>query len=459
MGYSLQTINFSYCYPGADAAVLHSLSFSLKGGECICITGPSGAGKSTLLLAIQGLLKGGRCGGRIRIDTNGCSQPSGLLFQNADSQLVCTTVEEEVAFGPENLGFSAEEAQTHIRGALRAVGLDGFEKRNVERLSAGEKQRVTLASVLSMNPALLLFDEPTGQLDEDGTADLIRMIRELKRRGHSLIIAEHNFLPFVGIADRFLHLENGEVDEVSFEGLKAKSLRMSPSPDIVAGADDAAPATEPILKTEGLCWRGTDGNLVFHDVNLRIFPGEFVHLYGPNGVGKSTLLKILAGLQLPAEGSVRTVGVLNPRPELLLGKVALLFQNPQKQFFEDTVYAEAAFTLNMLKYANDAVARRVKEALTVCGVDHLAERSPFSLSFGEQHRVALASVIAPNPELLLLDEPFTGLDFQQRYRLLDILSGLRRRGTTIILASHGLLPDGERAQRRLVLRDGTIHEE
>jgi energy-coupling factor transporter ATP-binding protein EcfA2 len=457
MAYSLQTINFSYCYPGTDTAVLHSLSFSLQEGECICITGPSGAGKSTLLLAIQGLLKGGRCSGKIRIDMNGCSKPSGLMFQNADSQIVCTTVEEEVAFGPENLGFPPEETEENVRNALRAVGLDGFEKRNVERLSAGEKQRVTIASVLSMNPTLLLFDEPTGQLDEAGTADLVRMVRELKQRGHSIIIAEHNVAPFAGIADRFLHLENGEVEEVSFESLNERSFRKSPSKDI-AGADDGTPIAGPVLEIEGVSWCGTDGSLIFHDVNLRLSRGEYVHLYGANGVGKSTVLKIIAGLQPPAEGSLRTAGILNPRPESLLGKVALLFQNPQKQFFEDTVRAEAAFALNMLKYAHDAVAHRVEEALTLCRVNHLADRSPFSLSFGEQHRVALASVIAPNPELLLLDEPFTGLDFGQRYRLLDILSRLRQSGTAIILASHGPLPEGEAAQRRLVLQDGTIHE-
>jgi energy-coupling factor transporter ATP-binding protein EcfA2 len=456
MAYSLQTENFSYCYPGTDTAVLHSLSFSLQEGECICITGPSGAGKSTLLLAIQGLLKGGRYSGKIRIDANGRSKPSGLMFQNADSQIVCTTVEEEVAFGPENLGFPPEETEGHVRNALRAVGLDGFEKRNVERLSAGEKQRVTLASVLSMNPALLLFDEPTGQLDENGTADLVRMVRELKRRGHSLVIAEHNFAPFAGFADRFLHLEGGKIEEISLESLKEKNIRKSAAECIET--DDVQLAAGPVLETEGISWLGADGNMVFRDVNLRIVRGEFVHLYGANGVGKSTLLKIIAGLQPPADGSVRTAGILNPRPELLLGKVGLLFQNPQKQFFEDTVYAETAFTLNMLRYSTDAVARRVEEALTLCGVDHLADRSPFSLSFGEQHRVALALVIAPNPELLLLDEPFTGLDFGQRYRLLDILSRLRRRGTAVILASHGPLPDGEAAQRRLVLQDGTIHE-
>jgi energy-coupling factor transporter ATP-binding protein EcfA2 len=174
---ALAVEDFSYCYPGQREAILRSLSFSLRKGECVCITGASGSGKSTLLLAIQGLLKDGRCSGTIRVNADGFRMPSGLVFQNADSQLLCTTVEEEVAFGPDNLGFPPEEVERRVFDALDAVGLAGFEKRNVERLSAGEKQRVALASILSIEPALVLFDEPTGPLDESGKTNFVEIVR------------------------------------------------------------------------------------------------------------------------------------------------------------------------------------------------------------------------------------------------------------------------------------------
>jgi energy-coupling factor transport system ATP-binding protein len=150
---------------------------------------------------------------------------------------------------------------------------------------------------------------------------------------------------------------------------------------------------------------------------------------------------------------------VNPRPEQLLGKVGFLFQNPQRQLFEETVFAEAGFSLKKLRLPQEQISDRVMEALSLCQIDHLAHRSPLTLSFGEQHRVALASVLAPQPEVLLLDEPFSGLDFMQRQRLLSILSELRERfDTTVVIVSHDHLCDPLWADRILTMEQGRIGE-
>jgi energy-coupling factor transport system ATP-binding protein len=160
---------------------------------------------------------------------------------------------------------------------------------------------------------------------------------------------------------------------------------------------------------------------------------------------------------IPDSGSIQAVGIENPRPTRLLGKLGFLFQNPQRQIFEDTVYEEVAFSLKRMGISKEEINKRVVEALTLCDISDLSDRPPLTLSFGEQHRVALASVIAPRPEALLLDEPFAGLDFAQRYRILRILSELRLQyGTTVLIASHDLLLEPHWADRILNLQEGKI---
>ncbi len=215
---------------------------------------------------------------------------------------------------------------------------------------------------------------------------------------------------------------------------------------------------DPVLSAENLSvsYPGSSGTIL-NDVTLSVMTGELVHLHGENGCGKSTLLKTLAGAIQPAAGTLNVCGKRFPKAGELLGTVALLFQNPQRQLFEDTVTEEVAFTPKRLKLPKAEIERRVLSALTACEALHLKDRLPLTLSFGEQHRVALASVIAPNPKLILLDEPFAGLDPTQRLRLLKILAQLREeRGTTIVIASHDPLPDMEWADRVITMQKGSI---
>ena len=452
--------SLTYTYPGATFPALADVSCTIRVGECICLTGDSGCGKTTLLLAIKGLLRGGSLSGAIEVaaapEEDGWSTPIGLVFQNAESQILCTTVAEEVAFGPENLCTPPVEIARRLRKSLQAVGLEASETRHVERLSAGQKQRLTIASVLSMNPSLLLLDEPTSQLDIQGKQDLCELLTGFKRQGYTIIMAEHDPRPFATIIDRYLPMAGGRI------GAADTTL---PKPDRYASkaavipriaAEDEAAA---VIAVQGLCFSYPETGVVLEQVNMQVMQGERVHLFGSNGAGKSSLLRCLTGLERPDSGTVEIAGIASPRPEHLPGKVGVLFQNPARQLFAESVYEEVAFTLRRQGCSSHDTQRLVAEALALCGIGHLAERVPLTLSFGEQHRVALAAVVAPLPGVLLLDEPFAGLDFPQRLALLDILAKMPGRyGTTVLIASHDELPNHNWADRALKLSGGLLGE-
>ena len=439
----------TYTYPEESAPALRDMYFRLRPGECVCVHGPSGCGKSTLLLAIKGLLPPGSLRGAVEINSSEekpYTDRVGLVFQNAETQILCATVAEEVAFGPENLGTPPHLIAGRVVSALRAVNLTGFQQRNVERLSAGQKQRLTIAAVLSMEPRLILLDEPTSQLDNRSKVELAHILAELKGRGHSLLITEHHLEPFRRIADRYLRMDQGAiVEETTFMPVRPA---ISPLP---SAASDTPASDAPVLVTaDALSLSFPDSGVLFDNFSLRIRKGERIHLYGENGTGKSILLRCLAGVVHPHAGTLKFDGKPLAKCRVTPDMIGYLFQNPQRQLFEDTVFKEVAFSLKRFGLNNSRIEERVHEALVACEALHLRDRLPLSLSFGEQHRVALASVLARRPALLLLDEPFAGLDPPQRLRLLRILAGLRHT-TSVVLASHDPLPDLAWADRTVLL--------
>lgn len=452
----------SYSYPGAVAPALSDISFRVGEGECLCLTGNSGCGKSTLLLAALGILRGGSLDGAVTIGAHLEEDPhasrAGIVFQNPESQMLCTTVAEEVAFGPENLCVPPDETARRVAAALQAVGLAGEEDRSAERFSAGQKQRLNVAAALALNPKLLLLDEPTSQLDAAGKRRLAEVLAGLKRQGYTMLLAEHDPRPFAGVIDRYLLLQRGRLAAVR-DALPEPDQYLPPPGKSYPPPPAAGRAEPPHLKVKGLCLGYPETGAVLRDLHLEVPRGERVHLFGLNGAGKSSLLRCLCGLEPPDAGSVCVAGIASPRPEQLPGKVGVLFQNPARQLFSDTVHDEVSFTLCRLGVPGEEVRCRVAESLLFCGIADLAERAPLTLSFGEQHRVALAAVLAPRPELLLLDEPFAGLDYPQRLALLDILAHLPARyGTTVLIASHDELPDPRWADHSFALQGGRLAE-
>jgi energy-coupling factor transport system ATP-binding protein len=410
----------------------------------VWLGGPSGAGKTTLLRAIAGVLpKGGSRGGRIRVQGG---RPA-LLFQNVETQLLCTTVRDEVGFGLELQGIPTRDQARRVATALDALGLAAFLDRPVSDLSAGEKQRVILAALLALEPGLLLLDEPASQLDPPGRRCLVACLRALKRRGHAILLADHVFEPFADLADRRVLLKEGR--------LLATDVASEPP----APTGDLPPPLggEAALAIEGLWVRDAAGRDLLRDVSLEIAPGERVHLYGENGSGKTTLLRAAAGLLQPARGRVRTAGRRPSAGAPLVGRVGMLFQNPERNLFERSVQEEVAFALRRMGWPRARIEARVSEVLDRLALSQLRERSPLRLSFGEQHRVALASVLAPAPAALLLDEPFAGLDLESRHHLLELLAREQcLRGIAVVVASHDELPDSGWAHRRVELAGGAL---
>ena len=270
--------NLTYSYPGEDQHALSGISFDVAAGECVCFSGHSGCGKTTLLLGLKGLLPEGDFGDNIQVDDTPLTREQvlsgfGLVFQNAESQLLCSTVFDEVAFGPENLCTPPVEINRRIIEALTAVDLLEFGNRNVERFSAGQKQRLCIASVHSMQPRVLLLDEPTSQLDRRGRNGLLTILKRLKAQGITIIIAEHNIEPFIGIIDRYYLMSGGMLTDTLKqppEQYRCKHLMMS------AGAhrNRVQASSDSLLSAKNLCFSYPDSETILNGVTISVIKGR-----------------------------------------------------------------------------------------------------------------------------------------------------------------------------------------
>lgn len=435
---ALEAEGLAVRHAGAARPVLADVELRLRAGECVWLGGPSGAGKTTLLRAIAGALPPGSLRrGQVRAAGG---RPA-LLFQNVETQLLCTTAREEVAFGLDHL--AAGERVGRTQRALAGVDLAGFGSRAVETLSAGEKQRLLLAALLAREPRVLLLDEPSSQLDPDGRRRMVSLLDALKRRGLALLIADHLFEPYAALADRRMGLKEGRPAEPPEPHPAA--ARLAPRRSAHAG--------EEALAIEDLEVRDEAGEALLRGLSLRIARGERVYVGGRNGAGKSTLLRAAAGFLAPARGRLRVGGVAPERAPL--GRIGFLFQSPERNLFERSVREEVGFTLRRLGMPAAARDARVDELLDRLDLAPLADRSPLRISFGEQHRVALAALLAPRPALLLLDEPFAGLDLPARAQLLELVAREQERWPgAVVVASHDPLPVAGFAERELRLERG-----
>jgi energy-coupling factor transport system ATP-binding protein len=322
----------------------------------------------------------------------------------------------------------------------------------VDALSAGEKQRVVLAALLALDPTVLLLDEPTSALDEPARERLAHVLAGLKRRGHAIVVADHVLDPFRELADRCWLMKEGNLTRAPACPPEAHAAH-GPPPALEHTAPDA-------LHCEGLGVKDASGRRLLEAVSFRLRRGERVLLSGLNGSGKTTLLRVIAGLLPPSEGRVFRARCSRAGGGAAPGETAFLFQSPQRNLFERTAHDEVAFALRRMGLPQQALQRRVAQVLELCGLGAQCDRSPLRLSFGEQHRVALASVLAPEPSLLLLDEPFSGLDPEARLRLLEALAREQRRcGSAVLIAVHDERPLEGWAHRCLHLAGGRLRDD
>jgi energy-coupling factor transport system ATP-binding protein len=315
-----------------------------------------------------------------------------------------------------------------VVAALRAVGLDKPLDYPVDKLSMGQKYRLLIAALLVMEPRLLILDEPGAQLDPEGLERLCECLRQLKQDGVAILLCEHLPDSLLSEIDTFLQLDgSGRLAEGRYRSEKLAPL--SPPASRITEA-------EPVLQVQDLSFLGVADQPVWSQVAFTVNRGRRYAITGLNGTGKTTLLRCLAGFLSPQQGNIQILGGA-PDAYRLRGRLGCLFQNPQKQFFENTVGEEVAFPLKRFGILNGTVAERVEEALAACGISHLIGQSPHKLSYGQKHLVALASVLASRPELLLLDDPLAGLDDGHSRVVMELLIHYNvQYGTTMLWTFH-----------------------
>jgi len=454
----IKDLNFRYRDSGEFA--LKDINLEIGEGECICLTGISGSGKSTLLMAVNGLIPhyvSGEMSGDVWLDgmntkeveISRLAEKAGMVFQNPDTQIFALSVRSEVAFGPENILTPPGEIYERLNRALDAVDMGGFEDRNPNELSYGQKQRITLASVLSLAPRILLMDEPLSLMDCGGKERILDIISELKEKGFTVVIGEHN-LPFMlGVSDRILVMHGGEIIRDAVPGqINREDIRLFNEIGIrwgetgVTAEDELTPNFDKkfdrnkIIEIRNLTYTYPCGICALNNLSLDVYEGEFLGILGKNGSGKTTLLKAVVGLIHPGAGEVTTLGI-SPHPYGLFGKVGFLIQDPEYQIFEETVFDEIAFSLKKLNLTEDEIQKRVNRALEVTNMEDLRESDPLKLSFGQKHRVAFASLLALKPRVIILDDLTKGLDYGNLKQILDTLKIMQRKfNVTVIICTH-----------------------
>ncbi len=431
----------SFAYPGARPA-LQDVSFELYAGEVVALLGASGSGKSTLLRALAGLVPhfhGGRFSGRVEVAgldtrTHGPAALAGTVasvFQDPEDQVVMTRVENEVAFGLENLGVRPELIWPRVEAALAEVGASQLWARRTVELSGGELQRVCLASALALEPQLLLLDEPTSQLDAVGAEAFLAAVEHAHC---AIVLSEQRVDRALAIADRVIMMDEGSIvlDAPVTEARAWLSIRRPRYAGGLSGSDPAPrmQAGFPLVCLESVHFSYGDGPDVLGGRSLVVYPGEIVALEGQNGSGKTTLAKIAAGLLLPSQGTVRRDG-----------RATYLSQDPGRYLVRETAIEEAA-----LGVAGDEV--RAAAALERFGLSFATSRHPRDLSSGERERLGIAAVSVSDPDLLVLDEPTRGIDPDRKAALAAWLLEQAEAGRGVLVATHDpLLP----AHRRIRL--------
>ena len=467
----------SYWYPASVTPALRELQGELDPGLTL-VAGTSGSGKSSLLRVLDGLVPhfhGGRVAGRavvaghdvVATPTRTLARDVGFVFQDPERSFVYGTVEREVAFALENTGVPAGAMHRRVDEALERLGIGILRQRRIATLSGGERQRVALAAALVLRPSVLALDEPTAQLDPAGAAAVIQACVELAAGGLTVVVAEHRLERLLPCADRVIVMQQGRASAPAAPAACAARLPSppqivelglacgwSPLPLTVAEARPLAPQLEAPAATRHeaggpVAWAfhdaaaGPAGAAVVEHAELAGRHGEVVVLMGPNGHGKTTLLRTLAGLLPPLGGRV----------ERAPGRVAYVPQDPAALLHRASLAAEVAHTLRRTGSAEPA-----GRALDELGLGPLAARDPRDLSGGERQRGAIAAALAGSPDLALLDEPTRGMDHAARDATAARIGRLRGQGAAVVLATHDSLLAAAVGDRIVEVRDGRLAE-
>ena len=488
----IEISGLSFAYPHAARPVLRDVDLTIQEGEAVLVVGPSGGGKSTFLRCLNGLVPhfhGGRFSGRVTVgglDTlshqpRDLARTVGMVFQDPESQFVADVVEDELAFGMENTGVPRLTMRKRVEEVLDVLGIAHLRRRRLDTLSGGELQRVAIGAVLTVQPKVLVLDEPTSQLDPQAAEEVLTAVQRLNADlGLTVVIAEHRLERVVQHVDRVLYVP-GDGSVASYPVREAMArLPLAPPVARIGRAfgweplplsvregkrfvgkvrpastcfEEVRPMSNGVrVHVEGLFLTYGNGD-VLKDVSLAARGGEVLALMGRNGAGKTSLLRSLMGLATPRRGSLRVLDgdVAESSTEELSRKVAFVPQDPASVLFRDSVEAEVADTLR-----GTGRAGSVEETLSEWGIEAFRRTHPRDLSAGERQRAALAAMLVGRPSVILLDEPTRGMDYQTKEML---IANLRRRccdGCAVILASHDVELVARCAQRVVLLAEGRV---
>ncbi|HVM47537.1 MAG TPA: ABC transporter ATP-binding protein [Candidatus Acidoferrum sp.] len=434
----IRTWQLAFQPAGADAPLLQDISLHIEAGERVGIIGPSGSGKTTLALHLAGLHHVallGRSSGSLWLQGRDCTCSgsegfAGVVLQNPEIQLFGETVEEEVSLSLQQQPADVDR-QSELRRWLDLFGLDTVRDRRVATLSLGWKQRLSIASMLALEPKVLLLDEPTSYLDEP-TADLLfdLLAVQSKNAGLTVLVIEHDLPRLTRWASHLVAMRRGRI---AFDGPPTNYPPPQPlaPPSRVSEPPRSASTANPLLSLEGVTFAYNGHGTALDNVSLSVAPGEIVALVGPNGSGKSTLLNLAKGLLEPDQGRI-SCGSAAPR----MDAVGLVFQNPDSQIFAHSVFEECSFLPRNQNFPPDEVTTRTRQALSQVGLQSQDERAPFSLSYGEKRRLTLASTLSGRSTVLCLDEPTVGLDRDCLAQVAATLNHVSAQGSGVLLATH-----------------------
>lgn len=492
---------------------MQGIDLEIDAGEFIAIAGRAGSGKSTLCYTLNGLIPhsfGGRMEGEVVVcglNTRTASVPDlarhvGFVLQSAESQLVGLSVEEDTAFGLENIGLPGDEIALRVISALRAVRLQDHARSSPWKLSGGQKQRLAIAAAVAFQPRILVLDNPTAELDPLGKQEVMATLAQLNREsGVTIVIVNQELEEVLAYASRLVLMDHGRIIRMGSPGevvnsaeeimgvgvklpdvaqvayqLRARERWSGPLPLSIndalvqmrslASSKRSGPvsiftaktSSEALIDVQGASFAYPDGTRVVHNVNLTIRRGEFVALMGPNGAGKTTLAKHFNGLLAPTEGRVLVGGsdTRGTRVAELARKVGYVFQNPDHQLFSRTTAEELAFGPKNLGWSKNRIEDSVERALDHVGGRQRGAEDPYFMGLAERKLVAIASVLIMEPDVLVLDEPATGADHEASLRIMNYLSALHRQGLTIVIVTHDVTLASNYADRIIVVREGSV---
>ncbi|MFD0705270.1 energy-coupling factor transporter ATPase [Alloscardovia venturai] len=455
---AIELQDVSFVYGQSDAPAVSRVSLSVPRGQWLTILGHNGSGKSTLsrILAAVSAPSSGTVtllghhvmdeGNINRIAYHHARRDISYVTQNPEDHIVATTVKDDVAFEPENLGYQPEHTAHTVYTSLAVTGMSQYADANPLNLSGGQQQRVAIASALAPSPQLLILDEPFAFVDTASRNNILESLKKAHDAGTTIVlITHHAYVAKYG--DRVIDMSQGTIvrDSTSqdWDALsRDEDITITPDALHKVNIDTSMHAKgDVIVETHNLGFAYPDAQPVIENLDFSIARGEFLALAGPNGAGKSTLVNLISGAAKP------TSGTLISHAE----RIGFLMQKAEQQLFADTVYNDIAFGPRNNGLSEDEVLARVHDVCKFLGIIHLLENSPWELSGGQQRLVALAGVLVMKPDLLILDEPTASLDVDAADKILTLIKRLQLSGTTIVMISHSLTEIEKYATRAIVL--------